>query len=95
MAQTFGVKVWPPPVLQPGAVRDRLAAYREAQDRVAKLAAELGDAQRLGLPEAKRRDLEGAADAVEAGRPGPKTSHEAKLLVKMQASNSRSPRPNW
>jgi DNA anti-recombination protein RmuC len=81
---TFGTKEWPPPELLPAAVRDRLTAFGEARDRVAKLAAELGDAQRLGLPQAKRRDLEAAADAVEQGKPAPKTSHEAKLLTKMQ-----------
>jgi hypothetical protein len=81
---TFGTKEWPPPELLPAAVRDRLTAFGEARDRVAKLAAELGDAQRLGLPQAKRRDLGAAADAVEQGKPAPKTSHEAKLLTKMQ-----------
>jgi hypothetical protein len=83
MTQTFGVKVWPPPELLPGAIRDRLTAFGEARDRVAKAQAQLGNVRRVELPEAQRRDLEGAADAVEAGRPASKVSHEQKVAQKI------------
>jgi hypothetical protein len=84
MTQTFGVKAWPPPSLLPAAVADKISAHAEARDRVGKLQAQLGNATRIELPQAKQRDVTAAADAVEAGRPAPKTSHGAKVLTKMQ-----------
>jgi hypothetical protein len=85
MAQTFGVKVWPPPSLLPAAIRDRLTAFGEAQDRVAKLHAQLGNVRRVELPEAQRRDLELGANAVEEGKAPPKVSHEQKVAQKIAA----------
>jgi hypothetical protein len=80
---TFGMKEWPPPQLLPAAIRDRLTAFGEARDRVAKAQAELGGARRLGLPEARRQDLELAANAVEEGKAPPKVSHEQKVAQKI------------
>jgi hypothetical protein len=83
MAQTFGVKGWPPAALLPNEVADKISALAQAQARVAKLHAELGGAQRIGLPQAKRRDLEAAADAVEDGKAAPKVNHEQKVAQKI------------
>jgi hypothetical protein len=83
-ATMYGTRSLPPASLLPGEVADRITAHGQARDRVAKAQAELGSARRIGLPQARQRDIEAAADAVEANRPAPKTNHEAKLLTKMQ-----------
>lgn len=82
-ATTFGTGSLPPASLLPGEVADRISAHGQARDRVAKAQAELGSARRVGLPQARQRDIEAAADAVERNKPAPKPVHEAKAVAKI------------
>jgi hypothetical protein len=80
VSQVFGSRVLPPPGELPGPVSDAVTAWREASERATKARVNLGRARREDLPAAKRRDVEQAADALEAGRREPGPTNERKAL---------------
>jgi hypothetical protein len=69
----------PPTDSLPGKVRDTITAYSEAAERARSAATKVAQARRVELPQAKQRDVEDAADALEAGKQTPERTHEERM----------------
>ena len=80
MAQTFGTRALPPASLLPEEVKEAVTAYERARLATGKAQAELGNHRRVGVPQARQRDVEAAADALENGKPAPDPQHERRAL---------------
>lgn len=76
--QTFGSRSLPPAELLPGPVAEALKVLAATRLRVQGASRDLGNHRRVGLAQAKAKDVEAHADALEKGQKamaqGPKDS---------------------
>jgi hypothetical protein len=84
-SQIYGTRPLPPPELLPGEIRDTIAAYSGALDAARRAKAAVGEQRRVGLAQAKARDLEAGADALEAGKGLPAPTYQQKARDKLAA----------
>jgi hypothetical protein len=84
MAQMFGTRALPPGEAVPGEVADAIEAWREAQARTGRAKAALGEHRRIGIAQARGKDIEQHAAAIEAGTAPPKSgAHEQRANQKL------------
>lgn len=84
MAQTFGTRELPPKELLPGPVADAVTAWRGACEDAGKARAALGQHKRVGMRQARQRDIEAHAAALEAGKAPPTPgTHEERAHQKL------------
>ena len=81
--QTFGTRTLPPPSLLPEEVSEAVGAYGRARLATGKAQTDLSHHRRVGVPQARERDVEAAADALEDGKQSPEPKHERNALDKL------------
>jgi hypothetical protein len=81
---TFGgTRALPPAESLPEEVKEAVTAYERARLATGKAQAQLGNHRRVDVPQARQRDVEAAADALENGKPAPEPKHERAALDKL------------
>jgi hypothetical protein len=84
MSTMFGQRSLPPAEAVPPAVSDAITAWREAQARTGRAQAALGEHRRIGIAQARGKDIEQHAAAIEAGTAPPKSgAHEQRANQKL------------
>lgn len=83
MSQTFGTRALPPAESLPKEVKEAVAAFEKAREATGQAHADLGNHRRVGVTQAKQRDIEAAADALEKGKSAPDPQHERAALDRL------------